>query len=670
MTFPMKKNTNICFLILLIINVGFLNGLPALPRPNDDYSYEIAREILKKLDQYDYGVDGLSKEEKIVNVYLQILKEIEINETQDHFYGAYPLEKTFKEIRKRSLYNHLKTLPKGGNLHMHEFQMLNRTKFLEIVQTLPEYKYLYICDKNVCDQTRTKYFLRYYSTIPPNGWTLVKDSNWTIEQIVSKTTLTGILSELDIGPSDSGKRWQVANQYGVFSFYSDLVSNNNTRFAYMNAILEDSLEENVQLLELRRSNFGSLYYFDNNGTKIPISASDELNQLKQIKDNFIESNPLFIDFVFIIYTTRGLSKELVKKALGDAIKLQDSYQDFIRGFDLVGEEDQGHTLLFHSDSLRLAYNKSRLSNGTFGLYFHTVETNWPEDMIESQYGDNVATLENIYDSLVLDTHRIGHGLGMIKHPKLYDWIKNKQIAIEVCPASNQILGYISDLRNHPAINYLRSDIPIVLAGDDPGSFGYNELTIDYYLAFISWGLNLADLKKISRNSIEYSSIPNRIKGEAIKKWSQSWQEYISKTYSLACSKNYPLNNLNVTNIYPSIGPLNKHTNVTIYGYGFENFLCKRLQCVFGKEKTEAYLTHSNRIQCDTPIFSELTRNLPVYIQYDDKIIDLGVDFSFENIRPLEYDDDNLELENNGISSNTLDRTFFILLNFILIVFFK
>ena len=37
------------------------------------------------------------------------------------------------------------------------------------------------------------------------------------------------------------------------------------------------------------------------------------------------------------------------------------------------------------------------------------------------------------------------------------------------------------MRNHPAINYYRSGILIVIAGDDPGSFGYNDLTVDYYL---------------------------------------------------------------------------------------------------------------------------------------------------------------------------------------------
>ena len=49
------------------------------------------------------------------------------------------------------------------------------------------------------------------------------------------------------------------------------------------------------------------------------------------------------------------------------------------------------------------------------------------------------------------------------------------------------------MRNHPAVSYYKSGIPIVIAGDDPGSFGYNDLTFDYYLAFMSWGMSSLDL---------------------------------------------------------------------------------------------------------------------------------------------------------------------------------
>jgi adenosine deaminase CECR1 len=120
------------------------------------------------------------------------------------------------------------------------------------------------------------------------------------------------------------------------------------------------------------------------------------------------------------------------------------YPDFIRGYDMVGEEDQGHTLLFHSDSLINAFNHSRISQNSFNLIFHAGETNWPEEHLPN-HGDGVSTFENIYDALVLRTRRIGHGLSLAKRPDMYEYIRERQIAIEVCPASNQILGNFYEL---------------------------------------------------------------------------------------------------------------------------------------------------------------------------------------------------------------------------------
>ena len=126
--------------------------------------------------------------------------------------------------------------------------------------------------------------------------------------------------------------------------------------------------------------------------------------------------------------------------LDDVVEFQKLYPDMIRGFDLVGEEDNGHTLLFHADTLIKGFNATYLSNNTFKYNFHASETNWPDDDNPAQYGDDVSTLDNSYDALVLKTHRIGHGIGFFKNPQLYDTIRKRKIAFEVCPTSNQILG--------------------------------------------------------------------------------------------------------------------------------------------------------------------------------------------------------------------------------------
>lgn len=249
-----------------------------------------------------------------------------------------------------------------------------------------------------------------------------------------------------------------------------------------------------------------------------------------------------------------------------AIKTQKEYPDMIRGYDLVGEEDLGHTLLFHSDSLIEAFNyMENGSDNTFSLNFHVGETNWPDDFKPTLDGDDVSTLNNIYDSLLMHTHRIGHGLGFIKHPELYPFIKQNGIAIEVCPTSNQILGFVPDLRSHQALNYFRSGIPIVIAGDDPGSFGYNELAVDYYQVFMAWGLTLADLKEIANNSITYSTIPDEKKLVGYQKFAMEWGQYIDWMYVRACGGPVDLEKVVFFDMQPNFG---KHF---LYHYFFNSY---------------------------------------------------------------------------------------------------
>lgn len=56
---------------------------------------------------------------------------------------------------------------------------------------------------------------------------------------------------------------------------------------------------------------------------------------------------------------------------------------------------------------------------------------------------------------------------------------------------------MADLCNHSGIVYHRNGIPIVLIDDGPGSFGNNQLTVNFYLATMAWILNLAGLKQFA-----------------------------------------------------------------------------------------------------------------------------------------------------------------------------
>ena len=165
------------------------------------------------------------------------------------------------------------------------------------------------------------------------------------------------------------------------------------------------------------------------------------------------------------------------------------------------------------------------------------------------------------------------------------------------------IGFVPDIRNHPALNYYKSGIPIVIAGDDPGSFGYNELTVDYYMAFMSWGINLYDLREIANNSIKYSSITEATRQEGFAKFTAQWSKFVDHMYGHICNNaiiSSNQNQINITNFFPSYGPNDASIDMVVYGSGFENFLCKELTCYFNEVETRGVLNKFNELVCATP----------------------------------------------------------------------
>ena len=408
--------------------------------------------------------------------------------------------------------------------------------------------------------------------------------------------------------TDTGKRWNAFNQLRNRES-SKLILNKNIRREYIKTMLMDQLEDGIQYYESRHS-MDDLYFIGtqcddsvctkcedskcslNDSIQIDISLTNEV--IDEMKKNYSQ----FIGFKRIIANKRNSTLDEVSKNVQLAIDLKQRYPHHIIGFDLVAEEDQGRSLLYYLDVF--------LNNSSPDLpfYFHAGETNWFDDLLTTSTDDDpVATLENLVDAIALNTKRIGHGIGLIKYPELLKTIKTNGIAIEICPLSNQFLGYTPDLRNHPGLTYYLYGIPIVISSDDPGMFGYNNVSLDWYQVYMAWGLNLADLKRLANNSLQYSGMNISEKKEAMQKWEAQWNNFITVINDEACHcpNNCYAKDPQYKRIFPSIAPTNKQINITIFGRNFQRAICNKIVCKFDNIQSQftKYVTNY-RIICEVP----------------------------------------------------------------------
>ncbi|KAH0561447.1 hypothetical protein KQX54_016885 [Cotesia glomerata] len=176
--------------------------------------------------------------------------------------------------------------------------------------------------------------------------------------------------------------------------------------------------------------------------------------------------------------------------------------------------EKGYSIVDRLDIIKPLINHVR-------FFFHAGETGW--------YG--LETDENLLDAVLLNTTRVGHGYALLKHPKVLQLMKTKHIAVEVCPISNQVLGLVEDMRNHPASALFAKDFPVVISNDDPGLWGAKGLIHDFYEAFMgmmSLKAGLKALKQLALNSFYYSSMDDLQKQKTYDVWRLRWDIFINE----------------------------------------------------------------------------------------------------------------------------------------------
>jgi adenosine deaminase CECR1 len=482
----MKRFPSVLFCIVMFSVCAIRQDIDIPKDFNDTDAYMSARQNLIDAElaiRLDAGI-SFTKEEEAANRKLMEMKRSEIEKNKNYFPPAHSFlkESTRDLINRSPILEIMKHMPKGGILHVHGVAMGDFRWLVEHATYLPNC-YLYQGEK----EPPRKGSLRTFAEPPGEGWTPVGELRKAaddVEKFDEEIYRSITLGEEDLSQPDI---WEEFSQ--CFARFYGLLREETIWKAYSRKMLNALIDENVQYVESR-------------------GTGGDLEIIEEIR----KTHPEF-RVEYIAANGRSESRDAVADTLKRILDWRVSDPNRVIGYDLVEEEDKKHTNLFYINEILEAQHKAKQHKTTLPLFLHSGESNWVEN-------------ENVLDAILLGAKRIGHGLSLVKHPLLIQIAKEREIAIEVCPISNQVLGYIADLRNHPAVTYINSGLPVVICSDDPGIW-QSTISHDYYEAFMAWGLDLKGLKQLAKNSLLYSVMDHQDKEYALRHWQKKWDEFIS-----------------------------------------------------------------------------------------------------------------------------------------------
>jgi adenosine deaminase len=108
--------------------------------------------------------------------------------------------------------------------------------------------------------------------------------------------------------------------------------------------------------------------------------------------------------------------------------------------------------------------------------------------------------------LLLHPQRIGHGIRVIENSDVIRMLRERSIALEVCPTSNLHTGVVSRYAKHPLIDLANLQLPLTLNTDDPSVSG-TTLTDEYVAVVEGIGLKPSLIYRTLRYSVEAAFLP-------------------------------------------------------------------------------------------------------------------------------------------------------------------
>lgn len=402
---------------------------------------------------------------------------------------VFPLARPY--ISNTTLWKVVKRMPKGALLHAHLSAMLPYEK---LVETVINTEGMVISasqpvDTDEAKRNATITFAHVNSSVPtdgpsidnlayePNTQVPVKHAADTfkdgemgfLEFIKTKTTILPKESiRHELGVDEIWRRFQACfDPAGTLLNYEPVVRK------FYQQLFEGLAEDNINWVEIRAGGSSGKLIHDNQEDPDPDLdiwwhvLVDEITKFKKTEKgkNFWGARVIWSD-------ARIKSPDSITKSMRIALQRKANFPELFSGYDLIAQEDLGGALIDLAPQLVWFREQTEKLNLTIPYFFHAGET----------LGDGNTTDNNLFDALIFNTRRIGHGFSLYKHPDLIQHVREQNVMVEVCPISNEVLRLNTDVLHHPLPAMIAHGVPTAISNDDPAILGQDVagLSYDFY----------------------------------------------------------------------------------------------------------------------------------------------------------------------------------------------
>ncbi|MEM0911497.1 MAG: hypothetical protein AAGJ37_11010, partial [Pseudomonadota bacterium] len=411
------------------------------------------------------------------------------------------MERLFEEIKRKAspeeLYRFLYAMPKGGDIHHHLGGGFLPSMWYQVavdrernggqrfftrfrVSNLRRHPMLNAPGVSYIFQWRTLNEAHYKSLDP--GFQRDFKALEDLDEIERSAWMSAIvLDEKGEGRDEFFEyHWtRLGDLLKSIHVMAELLVENMKRFA----------SEGVTYLELQR---GAFHYMDENGRGISAEEAEVFWNERLERQDALETG--------VTVRWQGVAIRFADDAEDQVRRIYawiDQHRETWVGINMAGREDDNRG---YPKRFTKVYDEMLRKYPGIGISIHAGEAEKPDSYIR--------------DTLRLGASRIGHGINLLSDPDTMLRMRESKFLVEINLISNELLGYVPDLAQHPFPIYLRQGIPVCLNTDDRGMWDSN-FTDEYYVAVSKFNLSWSELRRMNEASYEHSFADAGLKAQLL-----------------------------------------------------------------------------------------------------------------------------------------------------------